>query len=137
MSNKEKKNDFGCHLFKTEVVSEILSQIDERIDILEKIGDVTYIEGINIIEMWRNLYSEIETLWLKDNSQPIITLNKVQELKLRFLSDFVAQFFLYNGNETDNDFLKNVSDFFKSINEKYEGVTTIEVWKELKSHLSV
>lgn len=137
MSNKEKKNDFGCHLFKTEVVSEILSQIDERIDILEKNGDVTYIEGINIIEMWRNLYSEIETLWLKDNSQPIITLNKVQELKLRFLSDFVAQFFLYNGNETDNDFLKNVSDFFKSINEKYEGVTTIDVWKELKSHLSV
>ena len=50
-----KQPDFGCHLFKTELVAEILSQMDDRVDIMEVVEEIRYIEGINIIEMWRNL----------------------------------------------------------------------------------
>ena len=43
---------FGCHLFKFENVAELLLQIDDRIDIMEKCSDdLTRIKGINLIEI--------------------------------------------------------------------------------------
>ena len=130
-------DDFGCHLFKFENVSILLSQIDERIDIMEMVlDDLKRIDGINIIELWRNLYTEIENMWLEDMNIPMITLNKAQEIKLNVICDLVAQFFLYNGSEVDNDFLKNVGGLFKDINEKYKITTIHERWEILKKAIT-
>lgn len=130
-------DDFGCHLFKFAHVAELLLQIDDRIDIMEKCSDVfTRIEGINLIELWRNLYAEIEKMWLENMNVPMITLSKVQEIKLNVVSDIVAQFFLYNGSEADNDFLKNVDGLFKDINEKYKIMSTVERWEMLKKAIA-
>jgi len=128
---------FGCHLFKFENVAELLLQIDDRIDIMEKCsGDFTRIEGINLIELWRNLYAEIKKMWLENMNVPMITLSKVQEIKLNVVSDIVAQFFLYNGSEVDNDFLKNVDGLFKDINDKYKIMSTVERWEMLKKAIA-
>lgn len=128
---------FGCHLFKFENVSELLLQIDDRIDIMEMVcDDFTRIEGINLIALWRNLYAEIKEMWLDDMNKPFITLSKAQEIKLNVVSDIVAQFFLYNGSEVDNDFLKNVGDLFKDINEKYKIMSTVERWEILKKAIA-
>ena len=128
---------FGCHLFKFENVAELLLQIDDRIDIMEKCSDdFTRIEGINLIELWRNLYAEIKKMWLENMNIPMITLSKVQEIKLNVISDIVAQFFLYNGSEVDNDFLKNIDGLFKDINEKYKIMSTVERWEMLKKAIA-
>jgi hypothetical protein len=128
---------FGCHLFKFENVAELLLQIDDRIDIMEKCSDdFTRIEGINLIELWRNLYAEIKKMWLENMNIPMITLSKVQEIKLNVISDIVAQFFLYNGSEVDNDFLKNIDGLFKDINDKYKIMSTVERWEMLKKAIA-
>ena len=128
---------FGCHLFKFETVAELLLQIDDRIDIMEKCSDdFTRIEGINLIELWRNLYAEIKKMWLENMNIPMITLSKVQEIKLNVISDIVAQFFLYNGSEVDNDFLKNIDGLFKDINDKYKIMSTVERWEMLKKAIA-
>ena len=128
---------FGCHLFKFENVAELLLQIDDRIDIMEKCSDdFTRIEGINLIELWRNLYAEIKKMWLENMNIRMITLSKVQEIKLNVISDIVAQFFLYNGSEVDNDFLKNIDGLFKDINDKYKIMSTVERWEMLKKAIA-
>lgn len=128
---------FGCHLFKFENVAELLLQIDDRIDIMEKCSDdFTRIEGINLIELWINLYAEIKKMWLENMNIPMITLSKVQEIKLNVISDIVAQFFLYNGSEVDNDFLKNIDGLFKDINDKYKIMSTVERWEMLKKAIA-
>ena len=128
---------FGCHLFKFENVAELLLQIDDRIDIMEKCSDdFTRIEGINLIELWRNLYAEIKKMWLENMNIPMITLSKVQEIKLNVISDIVAQFFLYNGSEVDNDFQKNIDGLFKDINDKYKIMSTVERWEMLKKAIA-
>lgn len=128
---------FGCHLFKFENVAELLSQIDDRIDIMEKVSDdFKRIDGINLIELWRNLYAEIKIMWLENMNVPMITLSKVQEIKLNVVSDIVAQFFLYNGSEVDNDFLKNVDSLFKDVNSHYKTMSTEERWEMLKKAIA-
>ena len=123
----------GCRLFKFDNVAELLLQIDDRIDIMEKVSDdFKRIEGINLIELWRSLYAEIKKMWLENMNVPVITLSKVQEIKLNVVSDIVAQFFLYNGSEVDNDFLKNVDGLFKDINDKYKIMSTEQRWEMLK-----
>jgi hypothetical protein len=82
------------------------------------------------------LYAEIKEMWLDDMNKPFITLSKVQEIKLNVVSDIVAQFFLYNGSEVDNDFLKNVGDLFKDINDNYKIMSTIERWEMLKKAIA-
>ena len=67
---------------------------------------------------------------------PMITLSKVQEIKLNVISDIVAQFFLYNGSEVDNDFLKNIDGLFKDINDKYKIMSTVERWEMLKKAIA-
>ena len=124
-------------LFKGEHVAELLLQIDDRIDIMEKCSDVfKRIEGINLIELWRNLYAQIQTMWLENMDIPFVKLNKVQELKLTVVSDIVAQFFLYNGSESDNDFLKNIDGLFKDINEKHKIISTEQRFKRLKEAIA-
>ena len=98
--------------------------------------DFTRIEGINLIELWRNLYAEIKKMWLENMNIPMITLSKVQEIKLNVISDIVAQFFLYNGSEVDNDFLKNIDGLFKDINDKYKIMSTVERWEMLKKAIA-
>ena len=128
---------FGCHLFKFDNVAKLLSQIDERIYIMEKVSDdFKNIDGINLIELWRNLYNEIEAMWLQNMNTPIITLNKLQEIKLNVICDIVAQFFLYNGSEVDNDFLKNVGGLFNDVNQHYEIMSTEQRWELLKKAIA-
>lgn len=128
---------FGCHLFKFDNVAKLLSQIDERIYIMEKVSDdFKNIDGINLIELWRNLYNEIEAMWLQNMNTPIITLNKLQEIKLNVICDIVAQFFLYNGSEVDNDFLKNVGGLFNDVNQNYEIMSTEQRWELLKKAIA-
>ena len=128
---------FGCHLFKFENAAELLLQIDDRIDLMEKCSDdFKNIDGINLIELWRNFYAEIKKMWLEDMNVPMITLNKIQEIKLNVISDIVAQFFLYNGSDVDNDFLKNVGDLFKFINDKYKIMSTEERWEIFKKAIA-
>jgi len=104
---------------------------------MEKVSDdFKRIEGINLIELWRNLYAEIKKIWLENMNVPMITLSKVQEIKLNVVSDIVAQFFLYNGSEVDNDFLKNVDGLFKDINDKYKIMSTVERWEMLKKAIA-
>ena len=67
---------------------------------------------------------------------PMITLSKVQEIKLNVISDIVAQFFLYNGSEVDNDFLKNIDGLFKDINDKYKIMSTVERWEMIKKAIA-
>jgi hypothetical protein len=75
-------------------------------------------------------------MWLENMNVPMITLSKVQEIKLNVVSDIVAQFFLYNGSEVDNDFLKNVDGLFKDINDKYKIMSTVERWEMLKKAIA-
>lgn len=130
---KSEVNDFGFHLFKFDHVAELFEQIEERMEIMEMATKfMTGIGGVNILKMWQDLNNDIKEMWVKDEKNPYITINKLQELKLLVISDLVAQFFLYNGSEVDNDFLKNVSDFFKEVNQKYEGVTFLDRFAMLK-----
>ena len=129
--------EFGCHLFKTENVSDLLSQLDDRIDIIEKVAnEARRIEGINLIELWRNLYKDIWALWERDVNAPFITLTKYQEVQLNVIADIVALFFLYNGSEVDNEFLKNVQDLFADVNSHYGAMTTEERFAELKKMMA-
>ena len=126
-------DDFGCHLFKSNTSADLLLQIDDRIDLMELCGDeVTMIDGINIIELWRTLYTEIQTMWIGNMNTTIITLNKLQEIKLSVISDLVARFFLYNGSDVDNEFLKNIDNLFKVINENNKIMSTEQRWDMLK-----
>lgn len=130
-------NGFGCHLFKSERVIDLIQQIDVRIDIMEEVSDsFKNIEGINLIELWKNLSSEIKKMWMEDKNSLVITLSKVQEIKLNAVADIVAQFFLYNGSKDDNDFLKNVGDLFVDINAKYGIMSTEERWDMLKKAIA-
>ncbi len=130
---KSEVNDFGFQLFKFDHVAELLAQIEERMELMEKAtGYMTGLGGVNILKMWQDLNNDIKEMWVKDEKIPFITINKLQELKLLVISDLVANFFLHNGSEVDNDFLKNVSDFFKDVNKKYEGVTLVDRFAELK-----
>lgn len=130
---KSEVNDFGFQLFKFDHVAELLAQIEERMELMEMAtGFMTGIGGVNVLKMWQDLNEEIKMMWMKDDKIPYITINKLQELKLLVISDLVAQFFLHNGSEVDNDFLKNVSDFFKEVNEKYKGISFLDRFAELK-----
>ena len=75
-------------------------------------------------------------MWLENINVPVITLSKAQEIKLNVVSDIVAQFFLHNGSEVDNDFLKNVDGLFKDINDKYKIMSTVERWEMLKKAIA-
>jgi len=126
-------NDVSSFLFKFEGVSKLLSQIDDRIDIMEMCSDVfTRVEGINLISLWRDLYSEIREIWLSDMNKPFITLNKLQENKLIVVADIVKKFFLHNGNEVyDNEFLENVEEFFKQVNPNNKTMSESESWNSI------
>lgn len=135
--NKKKGGDFGCYFIKGEKAVDLLLQLDFRIDIMERVSnDFKSIDGINLIELWRNLYAEIEKMWLEDKNMPMITLNKLQEMKLNVICDIVAQFFLYNDSKADDEFLKNVGDLFKDINAKYKTMSTIDRWIILKKAIA-
>lgn len=126
-------NDVSSFLFKFDGVSKLLSQIDDRIDIMEMCSDVfTRVEGINLISLWRDLYSEISEIWLSDMNKPFITLNKLQENKLIVVADIVKKFFLHNGNEVhDNEFLENVEEFFKQVNPNNKTMSESERWDSI------
>ncbi|WP_041258241.1 hypothetical protein [Fibrella aestuarina] len=129
-------NNFGCQLFKFKNVSDLLSQIDDRIDLMEKVSDdFTRIEGIDLIKTWRDLYEEIRVLWQRDANIPFVTLNKIQEIKLHVIADIVALFFLHNGDDSDKDFLTNVGKLFSETNSHYGPMTLEERFKTLKAIL--
>ena len=128
---------FGCQLFKFENVTELLMQLDERIDIIDKVSeDFRHIEGIDLIDMWRNLFKDIQALWMQDKRAPFITLTKLQEIQLHVIADIVALFFLHNGSEEDNDFLKNVQGLFTDVNGHYNAMPIEERFAVLKTMLA-
>ena len=58
---------FGCHLFKLDNVAKLLLEIDDRIDLMEQCEDgFKNVDGINLYELWRNLYAEIKEMWMAD-----------------------------------------------------------------------
>lgn len=115
MHDRQKKPKFL--LFKFENVAQMLLDIDDRIDIIEKVAPETKnIEGIDLVKLWRDLYKEIQGMWLSDSAIPFITLTKLQQVKFCFLADMTALFFLNNGDERDYPFLKTVSHFFEEVN---------------------
>jgi hypothetical protein len=119
-------------IFKSESNSVLLSQIDERIDLINKVSEESRnIENVDLIQLWKTLYKEIKELWMENDKIPFIKLTELQGVKLNFLADIVAMFFLHNGSEVDNDFLKNVSELFKEVN-KTNKITLEERWIILK-----
>lgn len=103
--------------FRSEINQELLVGTTQRIEILEQIEELNSfqnIEGINFFKEWKNILDTITRLWQKDLEKglPFFKLETIILDKLAFYFDIVAQFFLYNGSEIDNDYLKNVDDFF-------------------------
>jgi len=106
-------------IFRNEINQELLIGTDQRIAIIREIPDLDVLanlEGINFYVEWENLLSEMTRLWQDDSDNGFPLYFKAPRIvidRLAFYSDFVAYFFLYNGSEVDNDYLKNVDDFFK------------------------
>lgn len=142
-NNLSKDDDFGCMIFKTQLMAELLTQIDERVNIIEfvfkslKNSSLEHMEGINLFVLWRTLYLELESLWIQDK-KPVIILNKLQELKFVFILDFVTTYFEKNGDKKgDKEFLENANEFFEAMNESSgkKRTTFVESFKEMKEEI--
>lgn len=130
------KKDFGCLLIKTQDSSNLLAQIDERIHLMSQIIPMNDVEDIDLLQMWVDFYQEITEMWLKDMRNPVIELNKLQEIKLLLIIDIVATFFTFNGDDTDKEFIKNANELFKSVNTKKKSLTLEERFFKLKQFLN-
>lgn len=111
-------NDKYVMFFRSEINQNLIVDTDYRIDIMRKVDDLknlNNLEGINFFNEWKKLKDKITQLWQKDLDQGIPFFKMESKLidQLAFYLDFVAQFFLYNGNEEDDDYLRDVDEFFK------------------------
>ena len=114
------KQDNKVYLFKFGGMPELLNQINDRLYLIDKVSPVfKNIEGVNIIAIWEELFSEIHEKWDNSDNELFIILDEVQEIKLIVIADIFAVFFMFNGDERDDDFLNNMGGFFKDINKKY------------------
>ena len=114
------KQDNKVYLFKFGGMPELLNQINDRLYLIDKVSPVfKNIEGVNIIAIWEELFSEIHEKWDNSDNELFIILDEVQEIKLIVIADIFAMFFMFNGDERDDDFLNNMGGFFKDINKKY------------------
>ncbi|MFN8322812.1 MAG: hypothetical protein U0T74_09160 [Chitinophagales bacterium] len=104
--------------FRNDINQELLVGTDTRIDIIHEVevfNNLNNLEGIDFFKEWKILFESITKLWQQDleNGLPFFKMESTLLDKLAFYLDFVAQFFLYNGSEVDNDYLKCVDDFFQ------------------------
>ena len=104
--------------FRSDLNQELLVETELRIDIMKKIEEINALQnlqGVNFFQEWGNLFKNVTNLWQQDLQKglPFFKMDITILDKLAFYFDFVAQYFLYNGSEIDNDFLKSVDEFFQ------------------------
>ena len=104
--------------FRSDINQELLVETELRIDIMKKIEEINALQnlqGVNFFQEWGNLFKNVTNLWQQDLQKglPFFKMDITILDKLAFYFDFVAQYFLYNGSEIDNDFLKSVDEFFQ------------------------
>ena|SRR5260221_11271110 len=117
-------------LIKSEFMSNLFAGTDDRVDILEQIGDeVRFIEGIHIVEEWRKFYGKIKSIWLSENTTEVV-VDEQDIVIMAFYFDLVAQFFLYNGGDEDTPYLKSVSQFFDTHNKVIGQRETSELFRK-------
>lgn len=110
----------SIYFFRSEINQSLLLDTNERIEIQKKIPDfpLKKIEEIEYFLEWGNIFEEVMRLWQTDIDKELpffkIALKTLDKLACFF--DLTAQFFLYNGSEEDNEYLKNVDEFFKQHN---------------------
>jgi hypothetical protein len=116
---------------KSGQVLQLLFQTNERIDLINLVTkDFQNIEGVNVINIWKELYEAIQEIW-KEKS-PLIVLNETKQNQLAFILDIVAMFFLYNGSEKDDKFLSNVGKFFEDMNIEASSVELTKRFEKIK-----
>jgi hypothetical protein len=115
--------------FRSEINRDLIADTDFRIDIIEEVGvaGLNSIEGIDFFQEWKNLKDHITNLWQADQL-PGFTIDMSAIDALAFYFDFVAQFFLCNGNEEDNQYLKLIDEFFKQYNLRRGEAESVELF---------
>lgn len=110
-------NNKSILFLRNEINQALLLGSEERVELIGMVDDLkdklTRLEGINFFEEWKKLFDTIIAEWKKDINKPFFKLDTHLLDKLAFFLDFIAQFFLYNGSEEDNDYLKDVDTFFQ------------------------
>ncbi|MDI9312662.1 MAG: hypothetical protein QM535_20805 [Limnohabitans sp.] len=106
--------------FRSEINQSLLIDTNERIGIQKIIPDLklSNIEGVNYFGEWEKIFEEVMRLWQVDIDKgfPFFKMESTILDKLACFFDLTAKFFLFNGSAVDNDYLKNVDDFFKEHN---------------------
>lgn len=126
-------SDFGCHLFKTVEVADLLSSIDYWMKVISYFPDLRQIDGIDIHKTWDEVHNRIRETWLAETRNPICTINKHDTLFLQWVADFTAYFVLHNQTrEEDEKHLYKVSRYFESVNEGREPLPNQERWELFK-----
>jgi hypothetical protein len=102
---------------RNEINQSLLLESERRVEIMNTIEDLkdklSRLEGFNFFKEWEKLLDTITNAWQEDANMPFFKLEEQLLDKLAFFLDFIANFFLYNGSEEDNEFLKDVDEFFK------------------------
>lgn len=118
--NETMSQEDSIILFRSELTSYLLTGTDERVSIMAEVSKRDYlpidnIEGVNLITEWESLFKTVTDLWQEavHVGSPIIKVSSLTFFRIAFFLDFVATFFLYNGDKIDDKYLKDVGDFFK------------------------
>jgi hypothetical protein len=123
-----------CILFKTPETVDLIFGLYERLDIMyEAMGDkLKNVEGVNLKEVWENMFKELNEQFRDTQEEPILHMKEEQIGKLLFFGDMVGQFFSLHGDETDNNFLKNLTILFEQATKGQEKPNMEECWKYIK-----
>ena len=123
-----------CILFKTPDTVDLIFGVYERLDIMyDAMGDqLKSVEGINLKNVWVNMFKELNEQFKDTQDSPIINMTEEQIGKLLFFGDMVGRFFSLHGDETDNEFLKNLTVLFEQATQGKEKPTMEECWKYIK-----
>ena len=112
------EDDKYVFFFRSDINRDLLCGTDDRMDILKKIEDLKVlhnVEEVDILDEWDKLYDAIFKLWKAKPAKEVLMFQMPIDLfnKLAFFFDFIAQFFLHNGSDKDDPYLKLVDQFFK------------------------
>ena len=134
--------EFGCHMFKTGEVMELIDLMDDwsiMLKMIHRKGTDDSTAGLfQMAQMWDALRESLHEKWESDHKKPIITLNKTEEVALNALADMFATLVFNNTDtnlEKDRRLMTIVTGMFRDVNAYYGAMTTEARLMELEKRI--